>query len=211
MATLSAIVHTSIGKALLDMIGTKQKVYIIPQDSDGPATTRLSTDDQGGGIRIMFSPQYFGNVSIAPTSAGKRSNGSAVETTLFHELVHAMRISTGRYSARTLTSWDFHHNSEEFIAETFANIYHSSRRESDFYSTYQGAFLKKKEMYAYLEGDIELVRALRFCFNSEPLSKIAAGLSQPDYNPFRDILEIEEKSYVKYFTDDQSNPFHDSQ
>jgi NleD-like pathogen effector protein (putative zinc metallopeptidase) len=203
-SALTKISHTSIGKQLLEMIGSSQKVYVIPQEFDGPATTRLATEEQGGGIRVMFSPQYFSNVFVGP-----RSVGNAVEDTLFHELVHAMRIARGRYFVRNLSSWDFRHSSEEFIAETFANIYHSSRGESDYYGTYQGSFMRKKEMYAYLEDDLELVRALKFYLETEQLAKFAANLQQPDYNPFRDYKEIEERSYVRYFPDDaESNPFY---
>ena len=206
---LTTISHTSIGKQLLQLIGSDQKVYIIPQDSDGAATTRLASDEEGGGVRIAFSPQYFSNVYVGPGSAGPRSVGSAVEATLFHELVHAMRLSRGRYFVRNLSSWDFNHSSEEFIAETLANVYHSSRGESDFYGTYQGAFLRKKEMYAYLEQDLELVRALKFYLETEQLAQFAAHLRQPDYNPFRDFKEIDEKSYLRFFPDDaESNPFY---
>lgn len=207
-SVLSIFPRTSIGKAMLGMIGGGKKIYIIPQDADGPATTREVTDEQGGGIRIMFSPQYFSNVFVGPGSAGPRSVGSAVEDTLFHELIHAMRLSTGRYFARNLSNPDFRHNSEEFIAETFANIYHSSRGESDFYGTYQGSFLRKKEMYEYLENDLDLIRGLKFCLETEPLAKFAARLQQPAYNPFRDFKELEDKSYLRFFPDDaESNPF----
>ena len=202
-STLKTISRTSIGKQLLDSIGSAQKVYIIPQESDGPATTRLATDEQGSGVRVMFSPQYFSSVYVGP-----RAVGSAVEDTLFHELVHAMRLAQGRYFVRNLSSWDFRHSSEEFIAETLANVYHSSRGTSDFYGTYQGSFLRKKEMYEYLEENLELVRALKFYLDTEPLAKFAAHLRQPDYNPFRDFKEIEDKSYLRMFPDDaESNPF----
>jgi len=207
-SVLTNIMHTSIGKQLLEMLGSDQKIYIIPQESDGPATTRLATDEEGGGIRIMFSPAYFSNVSVGPGSAGPRSVGSAVEDTLFHELVHAMRISKGRYFVRNLSSWDFRYNSEEFIAETLANVYHSSRGESDFYGSYLGSFMRKMQMYAYLENDIELVRAIKFCLDTEPLAKFAATLRQPEYNPFRDFKELADKSYLRMFPDDaESNPF----
>jgi hypothetical protein len=194
--TLTTISRTSIGKRLLDLFGSSQKTYIIPQDYDGPAKTQLATDEQGGGIRIMFSPQQFANVYVGPASVG-----SAVEDTLFHELVHAMRYSQDRFFPRHLLNWDFNNNSEEFIAEQFANVYHSSRGESDFYSTYRGEYRRKKQMYQYLEEDAELVMALKFYLKTEPLAKFAANLKQPDYNPFRDFNEIEKQARKNFNVD----------
>jgi hypothetical protein len=198
---LTTISRTSIGKQLLSMIGG-QKVYIIPQESDGPARTGSYSDEQGGGIRITFSPEYFTRVAVGPNSVG-----SAVEDTLFHELVHAMRISNNRYFPRNLSSPDFNHNSEEFIAEQLANVYHSSRGTSDFLSTYNGGYLRKKQMYEYLESSAEFVYAIKFCLDTEPLAKFAAMLKQPAYNPFRDYKELEDKSYLRMFTSDVSDPF----
>ena len=197
---LTTISRTSIGKQLLSMIGG-QKVYIIPQESDGPARTGLYSDEQGGGIRISFSPEYFSRVYIGPSSVG-----SAVEDTLFHELVHAMRYSNNRYFPRNLSSPDFNHNSEEFIAEQLANVYHSSRGTSDFLSKYNGGYARKKQMYEYLEESSELVYAIRFYLQSEPLAKFAAMLQQPAYNPFRDYKELEDKSYLRMFPS-EDDPF----
>jgi len=199
-SVLTNISHTSIGKQLLGMMGS-QKVYIIPQDSVGPATTREATDEQGGGIRIMFSPDQFSKVFVGP---GPSAN--AVEDVLFHELVHAMRLSNKRYFPRKVDSWDFNYNSEEFIAEQFANVYHASRGESDFYGSYNGSYLRKKAMYEYLEENLDLVRALKFYLSTEPLAAFVAHLYQPDYNPFRDFKQIDEKSYLRMFPDDD-NPF----
>ena len=199
---LTTISRTSIGKQMLGMIGAGQKVYIIPQDYEGPAKTQTFTEEQGGGIRIAFSPQQFSNVFVGPGSTG-----SAVEDTLFHELVHAMRYSNNRYFPRNLSSWDFNFNSEEFVAEQFANVYHSSRGTSDFFSTYRGSFLRKKEMYEYLEASVEFVRAIKFYLDTEPLAKFAAMLKQPAYNPFRDYKELEDKSYLRMFPSDDPNQF----
>jgi hypothetical protein len=195
--TLTTISHTSIGKALLDQCNHQKKIWIIPANWDNPtAKTELATEEQGGGIRIMFNPKAFRNVFV-----GRGSVGSAVEDTLFHELVHAMRYSQDRYFPRSLIKWEFHHNSEEFIAEQLANVYHSSRRESDFYGTYLGPDKTKKEMYQYFVEDAELVMALKFFLTTEPLAKFAAHLRQPDFNPFRDYNEIEKRS-LRHFDQD---------
>jgi hypothetical protein len=195
--TLTTISRTSIGKALLDSFSHKTKTWIIPANWETPtAKTELATEEQGGGIRIMFNPQAFEHVYIGP-----RTVGSAVEDTLFHELVHAMRYSQNRYFPRNLLKWEFHHNSEEFIAEQLANVYHSSRRESDYYGTYLGPDKRKDEMYQYFVEDAELVMALKFFLTTEPLAKFAAHLKQPDYNPFRDYKEIEARS-LRHFDQD---------
>jgi hypothetical protein len=199
---LTTIEGTSIGKHMLGLFKKTQNVYIIPQDYNGPAKTQTYTDQQGGGIRIAFSPEQFGKVFVGPNTVG-----SAIEDTVFHELVHAMRYSNNRYSPKTMDSWDFNFNSEEFIAEQLANVYHSSRRESNYFSTYRGEYLRKKEMYQYLEDSVEMVRAIRYYLNTEPLAKFASTLKQPDYNPFRDYKELEDKSYLRMFPSDDFDQF----
>ena len=187
---LTTISRTSIGKALLDLFSSQTKTWIIPANWEvSTAVTERATEEQGGGVRVKFNPEAFRNVYVGP-----RSVGSAVEDVLFHELVHAMRFSQNRFFPRHLMKWEFNHNSEEFIAEQLANVYHSSRGESDFYGAYRGPDKRKKEMYQYLVEDGELVMALKFFLKTEPLAKFAANLKQPDYNPFRDYNEIEARS-----------------
>ncbi|HYJ92743.1 MAG TPA: hypothetical protein VEV84_15640, partial [Pyrinomonadaceae bacterium] len=115
-----------------------------------------------------------------------------VEDTLFHELVHAMRMSAQRFARKPLENTDFG-NSEEFIATQLENVYHSIRRESALYSTYNGAYLTQNDMYIYLIADPQLVSALKFFLNTEPLAQNAATFRSAAYNPFRDFKEIETK------------------
>jgi len=195
--TLNTFSHTSIGKMLLDMISPTKKVWIIPADWDIPrGITWCRTEAQGGGVRISFSPRSFRKVSISPSASG-----SAVEDTLFHELVHAMRYSNSRFNGRSLINADFG-NTEEFIATQFANVYHSSRRESEWYELYRyGGYKTKKDMYEYFAADAELVMALKYFLKTEPLAKSVATLKQPDFNPFRDFDEIEAKAKKNFVVD----------
>lgn len=188
--TLNTFSHTSIGKMLLDMINPAKIVWIIPADWDTPrGITWCRTEAQGGGVRISFSPSSFLKVDIGP-----RATGNAIEDTLFHELVHAMRYSQSRFNGRGLINPDFG-NTEEFIATQFANVYHSSRRRSEWYDLYRyGGYKTKKEYYEYFANDAELVMVLKYFLKTEPLARSVANLKQPDFNPFRDFGEIEAKA-----------------
>lgn len=198
---LSTISHTSIGSSLLSMIRGDAKVFVIPADWDNPtAVTETRSEAEGGGIRIAFSPSAFRSVIVAP-----HKTADEAEDTLFHELVHAMRMSNGRYGGRVLINSDFR-NTEEFIATQLENVFHAARRSSDIYSAYYGGYRRKEAMYQYLVEDAELVMALKFFLRSEPLCGIAAGLHQPAYNPFRDFAEIERRS-LKHYGIDKFNDF----
>jgi hypothetical protein len=187
---LTIIAHTSIGYSLLSMIKPDAKIFIIPADWSKPtAVTWDRSEDEGGGIRIYFNPSAFRRIFVSP----RRAPADEAEDTLFHELVHAMRKSNDRYAGKVLMNEDFD-NTEEFIATQIANVFHAARRSSDIYDSYHGEYRRKDEMYKYLIQDAELVMALKFFMQTEPLAKAAAFLHQPEYNPFRDFEEIERKS-----------------
>jgi hypothetical protein len=198
---LTIISHTSVGNYLLSMIKPDAKVFVIPADWSQPtAVTWDRAEDEGGGIRIYFNPSAFRRIFVSP----RRAPADEAEDTLFHELVHAMRKSNDRYGGKILMNRDFG-NTEEFIATQIANIFHAARRRSDIYDSYHGEFRRKNEMYKYLIEDAELVMALKFFMQTEPLAKAAAFLHQPEYNPFRDFKQIERKSLKHYGVDEFMN------
>lgn len=194
---LRIISHTSIGNKLLGMLKPDPKIFIIPATWEEPtAQTLLKTEAEGGGIRIYFKPTAFRHVFVAG-----RPPADEAEDTLFHELVHAMRLSQNRKSKRSLLNKDFNNSLEEFVATQFENIFHAARRRSDIYSTYLAGYRNKEDMYNYLIEDAELVMALKHVLQYEPLAAAAAVLQQPEYNPFRDFNEIEQKSLRQHGLD----------
>ncbi|WP_413990108.1 hypothetical protein ACMDCR_29960 [Labrys okinawensis] len=199
---LRIISRTSIGNKLLGMLKPDQKIFIIPATWNEPtAQTLLKTEAEGGGIRIYFNPAAFRHIFVSG-----RPPADETEDTLFHELVHAMRLSQNRKSERALLNADFNKSLEEFVATQFENIFHAARRRSDVYSTYLGGYRNKEDMYKYLIEDAELVMALKFILQYEPLAAAAAVLQQPEYNPFRDLKEIEQKS-LRHFKLDKFMDF----
>ena len=191
---LTIIAHTSVGSKLLSMIRADAKIFIIPADWTQPlATTSSMPQEEGGGIRIHFNPTVFRRVFISD----RRAPADEAEDTLFHELVHAMRMSNDRYGGRTLMDEAFG-NTEEFIATQFENVFHAARRRSDVYGTYRGGYLKRNEMYQYLIQDPQLIRALKFFLQTEPLAKAAVMLHQPEYNPFRDYKALEKRALKQF-------------
>ncbi len=188
---LKKISKTQIGKMVLSRLGGAQKIWIIPANWTNPlAKTQKWDDETGGGIRISFNPGGFKSVYIGP---GKSADES--DETLFHELVHAMRLSQGTFGEKAITA-EYFVNSEEFIATQVENIYHSAvtRDPRAVFSTYQGPYKTKKEMCDLFVDYPELTMALKYFLDTEDVARQAAFMSTPDYNPFRDYKKIEARA-----------------
>lgn len=191
VSLLKKISKTQIGKMVLSRLGASQKIWIIPANWTKPtATTQKWEDESGGGIRISFNPGAFKSVYLGP---GKSSDES--DETLFHELVHAMRMSQGTFGGQAITT-EYFVNSEEFIATQIENIYHSavSGNPRAVFSTYQGPYKTKKEMYDFFVEHPELIMALKHFIETEDVARQTALMSTPDYNPFRDYKKIEARA-----------------
>ncbi len=191
VSLLKKISKTQIGKMVLSRLGGSQKIWIIPANWTKPtAKTQKWEDNTGGGIRISFNPGAFKSVYI---SKGKSSDES--DETLFHELVHAMRMSQGTFGGQVITAGNFG-NSEEFIATQIENIYHSAvtLNPRAVFSTYLGPYKTKKEMYDFFVEYPELIMALKHFIETEDVARQAALMPTPDYNPFRDYKKIEARA-----------------
>jgi hypothetical protein len=191
VSLLKKILKTQIGKMVFGRLGGSQKIWIIPANWTTPkATTQKWEDEQGGGIRISFNPGAFNSIDISP---GKSTDES--DETLFHEMVHAMRMSQGTYGGQVITT-NYFVNSEEFIATQIENIYHSAVTANPraVFSTYNGPYKTKKEMYDFFVEHPELVMALKHFIETEDVARQAALMSTPDFNPFRDYKKIEARS-----------------
>jgi len=193
---LTTISQTSIGSIVLNAINRTSKVWIIPAlFSDTKGITDCATESEGGGIRIHFDPQKFRRNTEAPTVVADTR-----ESTLLHELVHAMRFSTGRFNRQPLPgprSANFP-DTEEFIATQIENIYRGSRKQNDLYDPYRGeVMMRKDKMYQWLADDAETVRLLKHFMDTEPVAQSAVALKQPDFNPFRDYGQILARSRKK--------------
>jgi hypothetical protein len=189
---LRKIEKTQIGKMVLGRLGGTQKIWIIPANWTQPtAKTQKWDDDQGGGIRISFNPGAFKSVYLGP---GKKSSDESDET-LLHELVHAMRYSQGTFGGKALTT-EYFLNSEEFIATMIENVYHSAvtTEPRTVYSTYQGPYKTKKEMYDFFVEYPELIMALKHFIDTEDVARQAALMPTPDFNPFRDHKKLEARA-----------------
>ena len=193
---LTTISQTSIGALVLNAINRNAKVWIIPALWAKPnAITDCSTEDEGGGIRIHFNPKVFRRVTESTLVADGR------ESTLFHELVHAMRFSNGRFARKPILGARQANfpDSEEFIATQIENIFRGSRRQNDLYDPYRGEVMMRKEkMYQWLAEDAELVMFLKHFLDTEPVAKSSVALKQPEYNPFRDYGQIASRSHKLY-------------
>ncbi len=190
---LTIISQTSIGSLVLNAISRTSKVWIIPALFTGAkAITDCTTESEGGGIRIHFDPKVFRRNVEAPTVIADTR-----ESTLLHELVHAMRFSNKRFNRQPVPGprqANFP-DTEEFIATQIENIYRGSRKQNDLYDPYRGEVMMRKDtMYQWLADDDETLRLLKHFVDTEPVAAQSVALKQPDFNPFRDYAKIVARS-----------------
>ncbi len=180
---LNNIQATRVGKVVLKHIQTNptnEKIWIIPANWEGAtAKTIKYSEIEGGGIRIPFNPKAFGRDA---------------EATLIHELVHAKRYVWNAMLHQPFDDKDvnqeFRSSSEEFVATQVENIHVSSRKLASKFSSYWGPSRDKRAMYKFFSEHPDLVIALKYFIDRDPMIKEIVGLGNPDYNPFRDLEQI---------------------
>lgn len=182
---LADIAHNPIGRALLGFLRPEPRVYIVPHSiNPGTSTTNLYPASRGGGIHILYDPDVLKRVG-AP---GGGTEDARAEV-LFHELVHAMRFSTGRYRDVAMGTRDYG-RLEEFVATQFENVFRSTRRPGALLSTYNGDPVQAGDAYAVMGIDPEQVLILQMLLDHEPLARRVAQMPGTPYNPFRDIAKV---------------------
>lgn len=193
---LKIVKSVPIGRVLLDTFREDETVWIIPiseeerrrgKNEGGCGGCEAYTHDSNGskgysGTRIYYNPgETFSN--------GKwRKN----DDTLFHELVHAYRATIGaNKESRMLNGYE---NGEEFIATIMENIYVSSAAGTQFLSQYDNAtYVSKQQAYDIYAKDAEILKALKFFVNNDPLIWAMARRLDPPFNPWRDQPKLEKQ------------------
>jgi len=180
---LTNISATRVGSILLKTIQknpTNAKIWIIPADwTNILAKTQQYSEIEGGGIRIHFNPTVFGRDA---------------EATLVHELVHAKRYAWNEFNSQkfddTQVNEEFRSSSEEFVATQVENIHVSSRKLSTQFNSYYGPPRDKRAMYKFFSERPDLVIAIKYFIDRDPMIKEMVGLKNPEYNPFRDLEQL---------------------
>jgi len=165
---LSNIYRSQVGKALIDHLARQDRlVMIMPCTTGDPRTTAMdihaafpagvrerlctSTGYRHVGARRLLA-RYTGTGRGSPAAilftpgayVGKTSAGERQDEVLLHELVHAIRITTGTQTCRP---WGHQmHSVDEVIAITLTNLYSSTlnpprplRKDHTGYSAVQGS------------------------------------------------------------------------
>ncbi|HYJ90022.1 MAG TPA: hypothetical protein VEV84_01825 [Pyrinomonadaceae bacterium] len=187
--SLDKIFSTTIGKWLFTMLNPDVKVFILPNPylkGQTAMTSRVLTAKQGGGIRISFNPKPWGNMA---------------DDALIHELTHALRRGTNRYTlVAGLPIGDFP-SSEEFFAVQISNIYRSSLRKTGLYEEYYSGTASSDmgSIYSDFADTPASIVVLKYFLDFEPLARHLALLpiGKPSYNPFRDFPILERKALGK--------------
>jgi hypothetical protein len=189
---LRLIGSTRIGKLLFDSLDKNEKYWIIPLDyldrkeCACAAYTFPGAPKERGGIRMYFNPTDFNR------SAKKWKSGDDV---LFHELVHAYRMSSVGYdTVNAARSMNENEDTEEFFALQMQNIYLTQRKATRYYRTYKYLdSVSKDRAYQSVASDSEVLMVLRYYLDSDDLAKAVARWMHPpeSFNLFRDHPVLE--------------------
>jgi hypothetical protein len=197
---LDKIVATEVGRCLLNHLNRSEKLYIIPDPflkkvgKKKVAQTKWSdTRNEGGGLRMRINPEDWAGY---------------LDDLLAHELTHAVRFTNNRISPKMLLhAGNFSGDPvEEFMATQVANLYRSAIGKKQFHASYasdangEPILQDKGTIYGDFVQYPELIMALKFCRDNEPLiSKLAKlPLQHPEFNPFRDAAVLERMAIAKF-------------
>lgn len=177
---------TAIGQLLLGMLDPNVKVWIMPD------------------------PRLTNRAMTFPPPAGKEQNGIRIhinmedwkktfDDTLFHELVHALRISNKRFYNVSMYSENYP-GVDEFLATQMTNIYRSYHGRKQLYPDYwtmEDQWSNKGDIYSSLIEEPMTIIVLKYFLDSEEFAKKVAHLKRPSYNPFRDYPILERMALGK--------------
>jgi hypothetical protein len=178
---LNAIGHTKVGRVLLSSLISWVPVYIVPYAAnDCNALTGQLTSDLMKGVRIQFSPETW-----AFNACGRIPGYRPVES-LFHEMVHASRITNLGAAGLESASLRDMKDPEEFLAVMITNVFRSEQGAQKFSRDYQtGRVVSQAQLEAFLASRRDLLDALDKLL-SDDLVKDVARMKTP-FNPFRDL------------------------
>jgi hypothetical protein len=191
---LKKIDSNPVGRMVLGLINKKTTVWIIPKsDAD---------------LKQCFCAQTWPlNYDLQMDGSVARGSGSGDtviqfrpelgDDTLFHELVHAYRYSYKKFqpmqmNIRSGQSSAFE-STEEFLAHQMENIYRSQSNRPLELDYMWASVSDKKDIYDFLQDNIEILQTLKYFLRHEYLAMLAAHTFITDYNPFRDYKSMESK------------------
>ena len=194
---LDKLSDSEVGRCILSHINRAEKTWIIPDPFlKKVAQTKWSdTRKEGGGLRVRVNPEDWVGY---------------LDDLLAHELTHAVRFTNNRISPKMLLKSGLAGNFsgdpvEEFMATQVTNIYRSSIGKKQLFASYshdpngKPILQDKGTIYGDFIKYPELIMALKFCRDNEPLVARLAKLplKHPEFNPFRDISVLERMAIGK--------------
>lgn len=177
---------TAIGQLLLTMLDPNVRIWITP---DWRLTNRAMTFPPPAG------KEHFG-IRIAINMEDWKKD---FDDTLFHELVHALRMSLKRYYNADMQSQNYP-GIDEFLATQMTNIYRSYHGRKQLYPGYytmEGVWSNKGDNYRELIDEPAVIPVIKYFLDTEEFAKKVALLKRPSYNPFRDYPVLARMSLGK--------------
>lgn len=206
---LDKIAGSVVGKAVLNSLYPAARLFIIPfaYNKDVAQTGWSRTVGEGNGMHIRINPDDW-------------TTADNLDDALLHELTHAVRFGWSRFSPKMLMNAGRFGRIpvEEFLGMQMANVYRASRGKTQYYADYNyewdannklvPVWGNKKSIYDDFVESAEVIMALKFCLQREPLAAQAANIAGTEFNPFRDYphLEKEAKKRMGWKDTDQFMP-----
>ena len=185
---LAAIKAKTVGRLLVDT-AVPGKIFIIPDPLGETCYSEVPYYDTPGGKCKLIT-----DISTIEFSPGCKDPAWPDDETLFHELVHAIRMSRGIRDCEKLPAGLSKYDTrEEFYTILLTNIYTSEKHpgslaESEllFLNDHRGGRMKKGDAASFLmePANLELVEA--FMKSMPELSKQIALVKTP-FNAIRDV------------------------
>jgi len=152
------------------------------------------TTPKGHAINIYFDVTDQENFT---TGAGVPYQYYSDDDRLFHELVHASRMTRLGFNGVNYTPMSDYRDVDEFLAVHMQNVYLGQRGNPRFYlNSGRGAFVNqpvsKGAAYSSFASDREVLATFRSLVETESLARTVASWTQPasSFNPWRDLPNL---------------------
>lgn len=184
---LNAIIRASVGTVLLTSLRRSIPLWIVPYEGDvRNAITGQMSSELTEGVRIRYSPDTW---AIGTCKCARYYPGYGPIETLFHELVHASRISNFGFVGTNKRPLENMQDYEEFLAVMMTNVLRSEWHAKKFGRDYTtGEYANQSEMEEFLRSKQDYLEALEY-FLTDPFVKQVARLPMA-FNPFRDLKRL---------------------
>jgi hypothetical protein len=170
------------------------------EDDERYTTRGVDKVAEGGGsdAQVYFTPSEWGGGESACSGPG---TGAPADEVLFHEMVHALRDMQGLSNPVPTVNTSYL-NEEEFLAIVVTNVYISAKggtkfRANHFDNSILWSPLNTSKGFVEDEENRKVLN--NYASMWQPTFGQLANLTQPKFNPFREVIARRGKRRVVHY------------